>query len=92
MTSRFLSITRNSSSPSSLSKFYGLGSLRAGWAFAPAPLVEKARNFSDYLTPEMPFPSLYLAHLLLEHPLFTELETAHTPAHQGQPQDHQRLF
>lgn len=59
---------------SSLSKFYGLGSLRTGWAFAPAPVVEKARNFSDYLTPELPFPSLYLAHLLLEHPLFAELE------------------
>jgi aspartate/methionine/tyrosine aminotransferase len=59
---------------SSLSKFYGLGSLRCGWAFAPAPVVEKARNFSDYLTPELPFPSLYLAHLLLEHPLFTDLE------------------
>ena len=41
---------------SSLSKFYGLGSLRSGWAFAPAAVVEKARNFSDYLTPEIPFP------------------------------------
>lgn len=58
----------------SLSKFYGLGSLRVGWAFAPAPIVEKARDFSDYLTPEIPFPPLYLAHLLLESPVFTELE------------------
>jgi aspartate/methionine/tyrosine aminotransferase len=58
----------------SLSKFYGLGSLRIGWAFAPAPIVEKARNFSDYLTPEIPFPPLYLAHLLLEHPVLSELE------------------
>ena len=59
---------------SSLTKFYGLGSLRTGWAFAPAAVVEKARNFSDYLTPELPFPPLYLAHLLLEHPLLPELE------------------
>ena len=59
---------------SSLSKFYGLGSLRAGWAFAPAAVVEKARNFSDYLTPEIPFAPLYLAHLLLEHPVLAELE------------------
>jgi aspartate/methionine/tyrosine aminotransferase len=58
----------------SLSKFYGLGSLRIGWAFAPAPIVEKARNFSDYLTPEIPFPPLYLAHLLLESPMLSELE------------------
>jgi hypothetical protein len=58
----------------SLSKFYGLGSLRIGWAFAPAAIVEKARNFSDYLTPEIPFPPLYLAHLLLEHPVLSELE------------------
>jgi len=58
----------------SLSKFYGLGSLRIGWAFAPASVVEKARNFSDYLTPEIPFPPLYLAHLLLGHPLLAELE------------------
>jgi len=59
---------------SSLSKFYGLGSLRTGWAFAPAAIVEKALNFSDFLTPEIPFPPLYLAHLLLEHPLLSELE------------------
>jgi len=58
----------------SLSKFYGLGSLRIGWAFAPAQIIEKARNFSDYLTPEIPFPPLYLAHILLEHPLLAELE------------------
>ncbi|MCX6553698.1 MAG: pyridoxal phosphate-dependent aminotransferase [Candidatus Aminicenantes bacterium] len=58
----------------SLSKFYGLGSMRVGWAFAPAPIVEKSRAFSDYLTPEIPFPPLYLAHLLLEHPVLSELE------------------
>jgi len=58
----------------SLSKFYGLGSLRIGWAFAPASVVEKALNFSDYLTPEIPFPPLHLAHLLLGHPLLAELE------------------
>ena len=59
---------------SSLSKFYGLGSLRTGWAFAPAAVVEKARNFSDYLTPEIPFAPLYLAHLLLASPVLSELE------------------
>jgi len=58
----------------SLSKFYGLGSLRIGWAFAPAAIVEKALDFSDYLVPEIPFPPLYLAHLLLEHPILAELE------------------
>ena len=58
----------------SLSKFYGLGSMRIGWAFAPANIIEKARNFSDYLTPEIPFTPLYLAHILLEHPLLVELE------------------
>ncbi|MFH2108177.1 MAG: pyridoxal phosphate-dependent aminotransferase [Chrysiogenia bacterium] len=58
----------------SLSKFYGLGSMRIGWAFAPADIIEKARNFSDYLTPEIPFTPLYLAHILLEHPLLAELE------------------
>jgi aspartate/methionine/tyrosine aminotransferase len=59
---------------SSLSKFYGLGSLRAGWAFAPATVVEKALHFSDYLTPEIPFATLYLTHLLLGHPILAELE------------------
>ncbi|MBN2347023.1 MAG: pyridoxal phosphate-dependent aminotransferase [Candidatus Aminicenantes bacterium] len=59
---------------SSLSKYYGLGSLRAGWAFAPAAVIEKARNFSDYLTPEIPYASLHLAHLLLESPVMGELE------------------
>jgi len=59
---------------SSLSKFYGLGSLRTGWAFAPAQVVEKARNFSDYLTPEIPFAPLFLAHLLIGHPIMAELE------------------
>ncbi len=59
---------------SSLSKFYGLGSLRCGWAFAPAAVVEKARQFGDYLTPEIPFAPLYLAHLLLESPALQELE------------------
>jgi aspartate/methionine/tyrosine aminotransferase len=58
----------------SLSKFYGLGSLRAGWAFAPAAVVEKARNFSDFLTPEIPFAPLYLTHLLLESPVLAVLE------------------
>jgi aspartate/methionine/tyrosine aminotransferase len=51
-----------------------LGSLRCGWAFAPAAVVEKARDFSDYLTPEIPFPPLFLAHQLLEHPVLAELE------------------
>jgi aspartate/methionine/tyrosine aminotransferase len=37
-------------------------------------VIEKARNFSDYLTPEIPFPSLYLTHLLLAHPVMAELE------------------
>jgi aspartate/methionine/tyrosine aminotransferase len=59
---------------SSLTKFYGLGSLRCGWAFAPAAVIEKARNFSDYLTPEIPFAPLYLAHLLLASPVLAELE------------------
>jgi hypothetical protein len=59
---------------SSLTKFYGLGSLRCGWAFAPSAVVEKARLFSDYLTPEIPFAPLYLAHLLLESPVMAQLE------------------
>jgi len=59
---------------SSLSKYYGLGSMRIGWAFAPAEIVEKALDFLDYLNPELPFPSLYLAHLLLNHPVFGVLE------------------
>lgn len=59
---------------SSLSKFHGLGSLRCGWAFAPAAVIEKARQFGDYLTPEMPFAPLHLARLLLESPALAELE------------------
>ena len=59
---------------SSLTKFYGLGSLRCGWAFAPAAVIEKARNFSDYLTPEIPFAPLYLAHQLLESPALARLD------------------
>ncbi len=59
---------------SSLSKFYGLGSLRCGWAFAPAPVIEKARQFGDYLTPEIPCAPLHLAHLLLESSALAELE------------------
>jgi len=59
---------------SSLSKFYGLGSLRVGWAFAPVAIVERARDFNDFLVPELPFPSLYLAHLLLSAPQIAEWE------------------
>lgn len=37
-------------------------------------MVEKARLFSDYLTPEIPFAPLHLARLLLESPALAELE------------------
>ncbi len=59
---------------SSLSKYYGLGSLRIGWAFAPAAVVERARNYLDFVSPEIPITPLYLAHLLLEHPVMETLE------------------
>jgi len=59
---------------SSLSKYYGLGSLRIGWAFAPAEVVERARNYMDLITPEIPITPLYLAHQLLDHPVMETLE------------------
>ncbi len=59
---------------SSLSKYYGLGSLRAGWAFARSELVEKARNFLDFVSPELPYCSFYLAAELLEADIIHTLE------------------
>ncbi len=59
---------------SSLSKYYGLGSLRSGWAFAPADIVAKALDFMDFVTPEIPFAPLWLTHLLLESPQMAVLE------------------
>jgi hypothetical protein len=60
---------------SSLSKFYGLGSLRAGWAFAPAVIVERALDFDDLITPEIPFPPLHLTNVLLNSPVFATLQS-----------------
>lgn len=59
---------------SSLSKYFGLGSLRVGWAFAPAEIVERARQFVDFLMPEMPITTFHLAHVLLNSPQLPELE------------------
>ena len=39
----------------SLTKIYGLGSLRAGWAVLPAGLVHKAHIVNDHLGVEAPF-------------------------------------
>jgi hypothetical protein len=60
---------------SSLTKYYGLGSMRVGWAFAPVEVVERARNFLDFISPELPFATMYLAHLLLNDPVFEVLES-----------------
>lgn len=38
----------------SLTKVYGLGTLRFGWAFAPAEIVEKVVDISDIVAPELP--------------------------------------
>ena len=59
---------------SSLTKFCGLGSMRSGWAFAPVEVVEKARNFLDFISPELPFGTMFLAHLLMDDPIFDVLE------------------
>ncbi len=59
---------------SSLTKFHGLGSMRVGWAFAPVEVVEKARNFLDFISPELPFSTMFLAHLLMDDPIFDVLE------------------
>ncbi len=58
----------------SLAKFHGLGSMRVGWAFAPSEVLEKARNFQDLITPELPITPLHLAHLLLSSPAYDSLE------------------
>jgi len=58
----------------SLSKYYGLGSLRAGWAFARKEVVERAKDFIDFITPELPYCSFYLAAELMSADIFIELE------------------
>lgn len=58
----------------SLTKFYGLGDMRIGWAFAPAEVIERARNYQNHVTPVLPFTTLYLAQALLNDPIFAEWE------------------
>src|SRR5688572_17461210 len=46
---------------SSLTKVYGLGGLRVGWAIAPPDLVARMRDLNDYLVVNMPAPSASVA-------------------------------
>jgi aspartate/methionine/tyrosine aminotransferase len=51
---------------SSLTKSYGLGGLRAGWAIAPAAVVERAYRVADHLVVEHPYIADELALRALE--------------------------
>jgi aspartate/methionine/tyrosine aminotransferase len=46
---------------SSLTKAYGLGGLRVGWALAPAELVEALNRFHDLASVQIPSPSQVFA-------------------------------
>jgi aspartate/methionine/tyrosine aminotransferase len=46
---------------SSLTKVYGLGGLRIGWAIASPALVARMRDLNDYLVVNMPAPSASIA-------------------------------
>ncbi len=48
-------------STSSLTKVYGLGGLRVGWALAPAAVVESLNRFQDLASVNPPVPSQALA-------------------------------
>jgi aspartate/methionine/tyrosine aminotransferase len=53
---------KNVITTSSLTKVYGLGSLRAGWAIAPKDVAGKLSDLNDFLHVVMPTPSLMLSH------------------------------
>ncbi len=46
---------------SSLTKVYGLGGLRVGWAIAAPDLVARMRDLNDYIVVNMPAPSASIA-------------------------------
>lgn len=55
------SLASNVITVSSLTKAFGLGPLRIGWAIAPEEIVERAKAYSDYLNVLLPAPSVLAA-------------------------------
>jgi aspartate/methionine/tyrosine aminotransferase len=57
----------------SITKCFGVIGLRMGWIVAPSELIQKIRDFRDYLTHTLSPVSDYLATSVLEHaPVFIE--------------------
>ncbi|MHB2020076.1 MAG: pyridoxal phosphate-dependent aminotransferase [Candidatus Xenobia bacterium] len=68
----------------SLTKVYGLGSLRCGWLVAPEEIVEQARRLIDHLYVVLPAPSEWLAARALDdlsyfHARFDAILNANRP-------------
>jgi aspartate/methionine/tyrosine aminotransferase len=63
-------------STASLTKVYGLGGLRIGWALAPVPLVEALHRFHDLATVNCAVPSQALA-----RSAFASIESLRERAH-----------
>ncbi len=61
------SFLENAISTSSLTKVYGLGTIRAGWAMASEPIAEKIRRAIDYSVGNSSFPSFLVANLVLDN-------------------------
>jgi len=52
---------------SSLTKVYGLGGLRVGWAFAPEEVVRRAYEINNNMGVNNPFPSDHLGYVLMSN-------------------------
>lgn len=62
----FSSFTHLGISTCSLSKFYGSGALRVGWAMCEPELVDKARKLNDYILAANSCSGEYLASMILK--------------------------
>jgi aspartate/methionine/tyrosine aminotransferase len=62
----FSSFTQMGISTCSLSKFYGSGALRVGWAMCQPEIVDKARKLNDYILAANSCAGEYLASMILE--------------------------
>ena len=58
---------------SSLTKVYGLGDLRFGWAVGDRAIIQRAMQINDYISVLNPFISEYLGYQILTSKLVTEM-------------------
>lgn len=61
------SFLENAISTSSLTKVYGLGTIRAGWAMAAPKVAAEIRRAIDYSVGNSSFPSFLVANLVLDN-------------------------